>query len=36
VIGIQGPMVINNEMTVKPAIVAMTVWKGLGRLYFYI
>lgn len=30
VIGIQGPNWLNNEMTVKPAIVAMTVWKGLG------
>ena len=28
--GIQGPNWLNNEMTVKPAIVAMTVWKGLG------
>ena len=30
VIGIQGPNWLNNEITVKPAIVAMTVWKGLG------
>lgn len=30
VIGIQGPNWLNNEITVKPAIVSMTVWKGLG------
>lgn len=30
VVGIKGPNWLNNEFTVKPAIVAMTVWKGLG------
>lgn len=30
VFGIDGPNWLNNETTVKPAIMAMTVWKGLG------
>lgn len=30
VFGIDGPNWLNNEATVKPAIVAMMVWKGLG------
>ena len=30
VFGIDGPNWLNNEATVKPAIMAMTIWKGLG------
>lgn len=30
VFGVKGPNWLNNEATVKPAIMAMTVWKGLG------
>lgn len=30
IVGVKGPNWLNNELTVKPAIVAMTVWKGLG------
>ena len=30
VFGVKGPNWLNNEATVKPAIMAMTIWKGLG------
>ena len=30
IFGVKGPNWLNNETTVKPAIMAMTVWKGLG------
>ncbi|WP_208560857.1 carbohydrate ABC transporter permease [Marinilactibacillus kalidii] len=31
IIGIQGPNWLDNTETVKPAIIIMTVWKGLGH-----
>lgn len=30
IFGVKGPNWLSNEATVKPAIMAMTVWKGLG------
>lgn len=30
IFGVKGPNWLNNEATVKPAIMAMTIWKGLG------
>ena len=30
VFGVKGPNWLSNEATVKPAIMAMTIWKGLG------